>query len=78
MADMLTAKDVQDLLQVDRSTVYRMAEAVGLPAIVIPFELREALTDGLREGLWGGDLEMLDGVFRKAQAYTESLLKKLN
>lgn len=33
MADMLTAKDVQDLLQVDRSTVYRMAESGRLPAI---------------------------------------------
>ncbi len=35
MADMLTAKDVQDLLQVDRSTVYRMAEAGRLPAIKV-------------------------------------------
>lgn len=35
MADMLTAKDMQDLLQVDRSTVYRMAEAGQLPAIKV-------------------------------------------
>ena len=35
MTDMLTAKDVQDLLQVDRSTVYRMAEAGRLPAIKV-------------------------------------------
>jgi excisionase family DNA binding protein len=35
MSDMLTAKDVQDLLQVDRSTVYRMAEAGRLPAIKV-------------------------------------------
>jgi excisionase family DNA binding protein len=35
MAEMLTAKDVQDLLQVDRSTVYRMAEAGRLPAIKV-------------------------------------------
>jgi PTS system nitrogen regulatory IIA component len=35
MADMLTAKDIQDLLQVDRSTVYRMAEAGRLPAIKV-------------------------------------------
>jgi len=35
MADMLTAKDVQELLQVDRSTVYRMAEAGRLPAIKV-------------------------------------------
>jgi len=35
MADMLTAKDVQNLLQVDRSTVYRMAEAGRLPAIKV-------------------------------------------
>ncbi len=35
MTDMLTAKDVQDLLQVDRSTVYRMAEAGRLPALKV-------------------------------------------
>ncbi len=35
MTDMLTAKDVQELLQVDRSTVYRMAEAGRLPAIKV-------------------------------------------
>ncbi len=35
MTNMLTAKDIQDLLQVDRSTVYRMAEAGRLPAIKV-------------------------------------------
>src|SRR5688572_12266613 len=35
MAEMLTAKDIQDLLQVDRSTVYRMAEAGRLPAVKV-------------------------------------------
>ncbi len=35
MAEMLTAKDVQGMLQVDRSTVYRMAEAGQLPAIKV-------------------------------------------
>jgi excisionase family DNA binding protein len=35
MTEMLTAKDVQELLQVDRSTVYRMAEAGRLPAIKV-------------------------------------------
>ncbi len=33
MVDMLTAKDIQDLLHVDRSTVYRMAEAGNIPAM---------------------------------------------
>ena len=32
---MLTAKEVQELLQVDRSTIYRMAEAGNLPAIKV-------------------------------------------
>ena len=32
---MLTAKDVQELLQVDRSTIYRMAEAGRIPAIKV-------------------------------------------
>ncbi|MFN2160957.1 MAG: helix-turn-helix domain-containing protein, partial [Candidatus Promineifilaceae bacterium] len=35
MNNMLTAKDVQDLLQVDRSTVYRMAEDGRLPAVKV-------------------------------------------
>ena len=35
MADMLTSKDMQTLLQVDRSTIYRMAEAGRLPAIKV-------------------------------------------
>lgn len=32
---MLTARDMQDLLQVDRSTIYRMAEAGQLPAVKV-------------------------------------------
>lgn len=35
MTDMLTAKDLQDRLQVDRSTIYRMVEAGRLPAIKV-------------------------------------------
>ncbi len=35
MAKMLTAKDMQELLQVDRSTIYRMAETRRLPAVKV-------------------------------------------
>jgi PTS system nitrogen regulatory IIA component len=35
MVEMLTAKDMQTILQVDRSTIYRMAEAGRLPAIKV-------------------------------------------
>lgn len=35
MTEMLTAKDVQEMLQVDRSTVYRMAEAGRIPAMKV-------------------------------------------
>jgi excisionase family DNA binding protein len=35
MTEMLTAKEMQDLLQVDRSTIYRMAEAGHLPAVKV-------------------------------------------
>ncbi|MCB0166916.1 MAG: PocR ligand-binding domain-containing protein [Anaerolineae bacterium] len=35
MTAMLTAKDMQNLLHVDRSTIYRMAEAGRLPAIKV-------------------------------------------
>ena len=33
MADLLTTRQVQDLLQVDRTTIYRMVEAGQLPAL---------------------------------------------
>ena len=35
MTEMLTAKEVQELLQVDRSTVYRMADAGRIPALKV-------------------------------------------
>ena len=35
LLDMLTAREVQDLLQVDRSTIYRMAEDGRLPAVKV-------------------------------------------
>ncbi|HFQ94659.1 MAG TPA: helix-turn-helix domain-containing protein, partial [Anaerolineae bacterium] len=35
MGKMLTAKDVQELLDVDRSTIYRMAESGRLPSIKV-------------------------------------------
>lgn len=35
MTEMLTAKDMQNLLQVDRSTIYRMVDAGRLPAIKV-------------------------------------------
>ena len=35
MGEMLTAKEMQNLLQVDRSTIYRMAEAGRLPALKV-------------------------------------------
>lgn len=35
MTDMFTAREIQALLQVDRSTVYRMAEAGQLPALKV-------------------------------------------
>jgi excisionase family DNA binding protein len=35
MSGMLTAKEVQEMLQVDRSTIYRMAESGRLPAMKV-------------------------------------------
>jgi excisionase family DNA binding protein len=48
MTEMLTAKDMQDLLQVDRSTIYRMAEAGRLPAVKVGKQWRfpSALVNG--------------------------------
>ena len=50
MNNMLTAKDVQQLLQVDRSTVYRMAEDGRLPAVKIGKQWRFP-TDQLQQWL---------------------------
>lgn len=35
MTTMLTTKDVQEIINVDRSTIYRMAESGGLPAVKV-------------------------------------------
>ena len=45
MADMLNAKQVQDLLQIDRSTVYRMAEDGRLPAVKVGRQWRFRVDD---------------------------------
>jgi len=50
MADMLTAKDIQELLHVDRSTVYRMAEAGNIPAMRVGRQWRFP-TDQITEWL---------------------------
>jgi len=42
MTEMLTAKEVQELLHVDRSTIYRMAEDGRLPAIKVGRQWRFA------------------------------------
>jgi excisionase family DNA binding protein len=42
MAEMLTARDMQQLLQVDRSTIYRMAESGRLPAFKVGKQWRFA------------------------------------
>lgn len=45
MAELLTARDVQDMLQVDRTTIYRMAENGQLPAIRVGKQWRFARAD---------------------------------
>jgi excisionase family DNA binding protein len=35
MADLLTTRELQDLIKVDRSTIYRMAEAGHIPAVKV-------------------------------------------
>lgn len=45
MADLLTARDVQDMLQVDRTTIYRMAESGQLPAMRVGKQWRFARAD---------------------------------
>jgi excisionase family DNA binding protein len=52
MLNLISAKDVQELLQVDRSTVYRMAEDGRLPAIKVGRQWRfeaEAIDQWVRD-----------------------------
>ncbi len=52
MLNLISAKDVQELLQVDRSTVYRMAEDGRLPAIKVGRQWRfeaEAISQWIRD-----------------------------
>lgn len=53
MPGMLTSRDLQELLQVDRSTIYRMAEAGSLPALKVGRQWRfpeEAVKEWLVRG----------------------------
>ena len=50
MSEMLTAKDMQALLHVDRSTIYRMAESGRLPAIKVGRQWRLAGKPAERAG----------------------------
>lgn len=59
MSMMLTAKQVQELLHVDRSTVYRMAEAGRLPAMKVGRQWRfpaRKLEDWVAEAALAGEM----------------------
>lgn len=58
MNNMLTAKDVQQLLQVDRSTVYRMAEDGRLPAVKVGKQWR--FPAGQLQAWLGSQVEVAD------------------
>ena len=68
MNNLLTAKEVQALLQVDRSTVYRMAEDGRLPAVKVGKQWRFS-TDQLQARLGAG---FADGV-RKSESNSAAL-----
>ncbi len=56
MTDLLTTKQVQTLLRVDRTTIYRMVEAGQLPAIRVGKQWRFAPADvdhWLQSGRYG-------------------------
>jgi excisionase family DNA binding protein len=59
MNKMLTAKDVQELLQVDRSTVYRMAEDGRIPAFKVGKQWRFP-AESMQEWL-GADVQLSQG-----------------
>jgi excisionase family DNA binding protein len=53
MGGMLTSRDLQEMLQVDRSTIYRMAEAGSLPSVKVGRQWRfpeDAVRKWLGEG----------------------------
>jgi excisionase family DNA binding protein len=54
MAGMLTSRDLQEMLHVDRSTIYRMAEAGTLPAVKVGRQWRFP-TEAIERWLTTGD-----------------------
>jgi excisionase family DNA binding protein len=58
---MLTAREMQDLLQVDRSTIYRMAEAGQLPAVKVGKQWRFP-ADGVENWLASQSVSPAPGV----------------
>lgn len=68
---MLTSRDLQQMLQVDRSTIYRMAEAGSLPAVKVgrqwrfPSEAIERWLDGGRGSGRGALTVPSDGVMEE-------------
>ena len=78
MADMLTAKEMQELLQVDRSTIYRMAEAGRLPAIKVGKQWRFP-TDQVESWLHSGSAspKMLASVPAQPNGHSDELIALL-
>ena len=58
MTSMLTTKDLQEIINVDRSTIYRMAEAGKLPAIKVGRQWRFP-ADEIETWLAGGEQDVV-------------------
>jgi excisionase family DNA binding protein len=76
MTEMLTAKDMQELLQVDRSTIYRMAEAGRLPAVKVGKQWRfpSDLVNGWLNSQAATPTLQSQPVAEKANCHLDSLL----
>lgn len=71
MSEMLTAKELQTLLQVDRSTIYRMAEAGQLPAIKVGKQWRFP-TDQVNSWLQTGGTTIQFGNVAETQTHGQA------
>ncbi len=76
MPELLTAKDLQTLLQVDRSTIYRMAEAKRLPAIKVGKQWRFP-ADRIESWLQGQTVNLIRGSVPAPNGTGESLASRL-
>jgi len=71
MAELLTTKQLQEILKIDRTTIYRMAEAKRIPAIKVGNQWRFSRQQ-IEAWLWKRNIEAADDSAKSSQAILTS------